>query len=315
MLVEAFCNLGHLRTVRIQSIGYPHYYGDLSDAVIGDDDAQWSQTIVRISNASCVQNVLYALAKSGTKPRQLEIDFTDLCLSDDAFNLPSFMEKAVSPVLASLETIYLRFSHVQELVMVYSNEQKQIHKIRSYYMRKFLLRAPQIKHLNLLDVDGHRDDFFAWLSGQASSEQYDGPRELEPPISPTFTNLYELMLVSVYIHTNDLLAIIRKFSATMRQLHLYGTTFIMPSSNGWLGFIAQLARVSRHLEEVTLERIGLDVDNQNNVRIRFPEFSYAGNNMEEVLGGLVHVTGIDGKLNMRVSRQLSVANFTRHERK
>ncbi|KAI4869280.1 hypothetical protein F4820DRAFT_407779 [Hypoxylon rubiginosum] len=289
MLTEAFCNLSHLEQVIIRGPQDHPYFQDDSTLTT----YVWQENIDRMSNASCLQNVLCALAKSGTKLKQLKIEI-GYSMNDDAYNMPGFMEEAILPVLVNLEALDLRHPDLDEPAVVCLKGQK-LHKIYTYYLRKFLLRATQIKHLCLVGTDGH-SDLWEWLSDPVSNEQYDGPRGLEPPISPTFMNLYELTLKDclIPIPPNHLLTIIQKFSATMRELCLYRISLEIDNLDEWVGFAAQLARVGRHLKKISLEHVFLDarvdqVVGFNSSGERKCVYYYAGDKMDEVLEGLVDV--------------------------
>ncbi|XXG93876.1 hypothetical protein Hte_000125 [Hypoxylon texense] len=290
MLAEAFCNLSHLEQVIIQGPRRRPYFRDDYDTYEGQE------IISRMSNASCLQNVLCALARSGIELKQLKIDMYAALVRDDAFNIPSFMEEAILPVLVHLEALDIRFLILDESVVARFQEQK-LQKINAYYLRKFLLRATQIKHLCLGGMN--KESFSEWLSGPVSNEQYNGPSGLESPISPTFMNLHEFTLIRSRISSNSLLAIIQKFSATMRELYLDGVLLRLSNFGEWPEFVAQLARTSRHLRKISLEHVRVDIHfrHDRSIRRRHVEFNkpgerkfvYAGDRMEDVLEGLVDV--------------------------
>ncbi|KAI6093252.1 hypothetical protein F4821DRAFT_222517 [Hypoxylon rubiginosum] len=286
MLVEAFCNLNHLEKVVIQDNDQCFRDSTLLDNPGGRNGVEYLWSIKRISHASCLQNVLYALGKSGARPKQLDILFSKDFLSDDAFNLPSFMEEAVLPVLANIEALYITSPQLRERVVV-CPEQK-LRKIRTYYTRKFLARLPQIKHLHIHGFYGVDDDYFVeWLSGP-TDVLYDGPRVLQPPASPAFANLYKLELTDCSIYPNDLLALVQKFSTTLRELCLGSMTFfIMPGPSEWPVFAAQLVKAGRHLEKIYFESVTLFMEDFNTMKKW--DFSYAGNKMEEALHSLADV--------------------------
>ncbi|KAI1767583.1 hypothetical protein GGR53DRAFT_481647 [Hypoxylon sp. FL1150] len=288
MLCEAFCHLGNLERVRILSPRAVPYFRD----DFGLRDYHWQERIEQTSNASCMQNVLFSLGRTKTKLKHLQINM-ETCLCDDAFNIPSFMRKSVVPILANLEALEIELPDAYDGVVIHSEERK-LHQINHYYIRKFLSQATEIKHLCLTHLYG---SLLNWLSGRVTHQRYQGPRGLNPPAPPTFKNLSKLTLGDCCFPANDLCRVIQKFSATLRKLHLYKyVELMMSTSDEWPKFVAQLARASRHVEEVTFHNIRLREVRKVPRKIIFKDskncFYYAGSNMEEVLGELVDTTTI-----------------------
>ncbi|KAI6093251.1 hypothetical protein F4821DRAFT_222516 [Hypoxylon rubiginosum] len=290
MLIDAFRNLSNLEEVIVLGPP-PHIFGYIYGACFRDEfgihNVGLQKVIEQISNASCVQNVLFSLGRSGTRLKRLYVDM-GYHMCDDALNIPSFMEEAVLPVLNHIEAFDLVLPSSGDSVVIHSKEQK-LHEIETYYTRKFLLQVSQVKKLCLTRARGA--GFYNWLSGPTSEKHYNGPRGLEPPVSPAFTNLCELELNDCYgIKTDDFLKIIQKFSSTMRKLCLYRIGFMMFNLDEWPGFLAQLAQASRHIEEISLREISVCENGYRPGKIMFnngKDFFYAGSNMEEVLGSLV----------------------------
>ncbi|KAK8053373.1 hypothetical protein PG996_012674 [Apiospora saccharicola] len=58
-----------------------------------------------IFQSPCVSVVLYALGKSRARPSRLEILMDTSGVADSAFELPSYMEQVVSPVVSHLKAL------------------------------------------------------------------------------------------------------------------------------------------------------------------------------------------------------------------
>ncbi|KAI1412602.1 hypothetical protein F5Y13DRAFT_163069 [Hypoxylon sp. FL1857] len=308
MLVEAFSNL-KLEAVGIHGQPSHHmYHGPASYGIshikretlvnLRFDTAYAGELGRRTTYASCLQNVLLALGKSGSTPKRFEIDMYNSRVGDDAFNIPPFMEKVVSPVLTNLEAVDLRFHPCSESTSRLIAPRGQApHKIETYYLRTLFSQLTQIKSLRI-DSLRQSETFFEWLAAPVSNEGYDGPPGLEPPRSLTLPKLHELELNQVELRFNDLLTVIEKFSATLRKLtvsktllHLISSTpVVTPAPSVWPGLLARLARVGRCLTEISLDDVDVGSGYELST-IGFKDggysFSYAGPNMKKVLGDLV----------------------------
>ncbi|OTA69464.1 hypothetical protein K449DRAFT_384401 [Hypoxylon sp. EC38] len=305
MLVEAFRNL-KLEVVGIhtQPSHYP-YHGPSSYGIshieretsinIRHETTFPAETDRRTKHAGCVQNVLIALGKSGSAPKRFEVDMYNSKFGDDAFNIPPFMEKAVSPVLSNLEAVYVRFHPYAALTKRLIAPQGQSpSKIETYHLRIFLSWLTQAKHLHI-QSPRQPQRFFEWFAAPVSNEDYDGPPGLEPPRSPALPMLYELEISQVELHSFHLLAIVKKFSATLRKLSLSKSLLITCDSgathvyNAWPGFIAQFSRVGSCLTELFLNEIDVGIG-RGLAAMRFKDgsysFSYTGPDMKTVLGDL-----------------------------
>ncbi|KAL7628605.1 hypothetical protein AAE478_000120 [Parahypoxylon ruwenzoriense] len=302
MLAEAFHNLKlervEINGVREQPSGLPcntsygisHIYKEISTAVkptmiFGNHAGS------RTANSSCVQNILFALGTSGAKLKEFAIDFGKGACGDEAFNIPTFMEKDVSSMLSHIDIIDLAF----ELCVVpyhrwISPEGLDPYRIETYHLRKFLSYTSQIKCLRLRYVDPD-DGFFEWLGVPTLSGEYDGPAILKPPGPPMFTKLSELELSALPIPAQQLLCIIRKFSATLRKLTLHRLLLNNFNTDMPTRFIAELARMSSSLNEVYMDlfaRVGSSprvIEFEKGGRSS-KLFSYSGPDLKEELDGL-----------------------------
>lgn len=303
MLVEAFRNL-KLEAVGIHTQPSHYLYHGPSSYGISHIERETSidirhettfptETDRRTKHAGCVQNVLLALGKSGSAPKRLEVDMYNSKFGDDAFNIPPFMEKAVSPVLSNLAAVHVKFHPYAAMTKRLIAPQGQSpSKIETYHLRTFLSWLTQVKHLHI-ESPRQPQRFFEWLAAPVSNEDYDGPPGLEPPRSPALPMLYELEISQVELHSYHLLSIVKKFSATLRKLSFNRSLLITCNSGAshatWPGFIAQFARVGSCLTELVLNEIDVGLD-PGLAAMKFKDgtysFYYAGPDMKTVLGNL-----------------------------
>ncbi|KAI1505981.1 hypothetical protein F5X99DRAFT_366786 [Biscogniauxia marginata] len=253
------------------------------------------------ANVSCVHNILSALGKSGLSPKKLETTMGGILLGDDAFIIPSFMQKTLLPVLSKLEELDIKVDGSSTRYrQIIAPAGESPYKVETYYLRNFLSHLTHLERLHLqlsLDYDG----FFSWLGSPPSIEDYRGPPGFEPPGSPVFAHLSELTLTKCTIPVEDMLHIVRKFSRTLRKLSLHQVTLSdgalrllnhEPRVDIWVGFLTKLARIGRDIREIhfndpaqrsgNAERGLLFRDGE----ISSPHFSYTGPNMREELESL-----------------------------
>ncbi|KAI0890511.1 uncharacterized protein GGS22DRAFT_151073 [Annulohypoxylon maeteangense] len=303
MLVEAFRNL-NLQVVEVSehtltffpsripvAYGVSHILRETSVDVKLDDISNHS--FHRKLNTSCVQNVLFALGKAGSRPKRFEIEIYHNKFDDDTLNIPNFMSKAVSPVLSSLEAIEIRVGP-KTMVSIPSGLVETISdKLDTYYLRKFLSQSNQIKHLRLEQIR-HFDGFFKWLTAPRLNEscgRFLGPEPAQPPI---FANLHELELGWFEVNFHDILVVLKRFSTTLQKLTLHDMTLILPDPSKtefeeWPKAIASLARNGRCLQKIHLHRIAIGAGRARRVMVfdDADDFSYAGPNMEKAIGSMV----------------------------
>ncbi|KAI1376346.1 hypothetical protein F4677DRAFT_419633 [Hypoxylon crocopeplum] len=308
MLVEAFRNLD-LDVVEIRAPGRAEY--GLYDAVCYGTSQIFRETSInmrweapyinrssREANASCLQTVLFALGKSGLKPKKFKLAMTVTSLNDSAFNIPGFMGKVVSPMLHDLETLDLAVDpNSTEGMRLIAPKGRPLRQINTYYLRKFILQSSQVTRLCLAKLP-ESDGFFEWLASPSpiSNEEYDGPTGLEPPDSPTLPKLSELELSNCTMPWQHLVDIVSKFSTTLRRLSIHSVFLDIPDKDSSALAVAKLAEAGRYLKEVHLVDIWVRFANgHRDFMMRFQNgdqrpvsgsFSCTGPDMKKVLGGL-----------------------------
>ncbi|KAI2618475.1 hypothetical protein GGR54DRAFT_157297 [Hypoxylon sp. NC1633] len=314
MLVEVFRNLPHLEVVEICSFSQDLYNPGIGasqifrETMVDIRSNVIAFTYNKADSASTLSNVLFALGKAGVRPKQLYLDMRITGLPDAAFNIPSFMEKSVLPVLSNLERCDCRVALEQPRPFrtVVPTGKPRPQPLPSYHLQTFLANLSQIKVLHLGAIDGaNKYRFFKWLAAPVSTERYDSPLEFKPPSSPSLAKLTELRLSEVEIPFCDLISVVQKSSSTLRKLSLYKVTLITDPDDGWAGPCARLACAGSRLEEVSMQVLYLSVGNNGIGRsrtiLRFNGargFSYAGPNMRKAIGRLVPVAKLGADQNL-----------------
>ncbi|KAI1461887.1 hypothetical protein F4805DRAFT_411296 [Annulohypoxylon moriforme] len=303
MLAEAFRNL-NLQEIEI-SEHTPTFFPSLTPVTYGMsyllretsvdiklDDVS-SHSSQRRQNSSCIQNVLFALGKSGSRPKRFVIEIYHSKFNDDTIHIPSFMNKVVSPVLSSLEAIEIRVGSRSTASIPDRLTQPTSDQLDTYHLRRFLSQSTQIKHLRLEQM-AHFDGFFKWLVAPHLNEscgRFLGPEPAQPPM---FADLHELELGWIEVNFQDITAVIKKFSSTLRKMTLHDMTLILPDASKtefeeWPKAVASLARRARCLQKVHLDSIAIGAGHARRLML-FKDingFSYAGPNMEKALGSIV----------------------------
>ncbi|KAI1075818.1 hypothetical protein F5B20DRAFT_558742 [Whalleya microplaca] len=313
MLTEAFRNL-QLDTVGLQSRKlYPHDAGEgslscgaakiLKETSIDLRTAREVLTYGNdVSNASCFRSLLYALAKSGSRPKRIETGLRKCLLPDAAFNIPRFMQQAALPILSDLQTLSIGVGgELTENMRLIAPKGQAPYLARTYHLRKFLGSLTQLRHLHL-SYSSHFDGFFEWLAAPVPSEDYNGPPELEPPKSPALTGLRELGFTCSPIAVQHLLAIIGKCSATLQKLRLHVVSLYVdekkaPSHHSitymWGDFFTTLSQIAGNLEDIHFSELNrrargdpraIAFETRDNRFVQ--EFSYMGPDIRSELESL-----------------------------
>ncbi|KAI0894824.1 hypothetical protein F4806DRAFT_470773 [Annulohypoxylon nitens] len=303
LLVEAFRNL-NLQVIEVSETAPPYIpvrslpiYGSshiLRETTVDIwlDDIS-SQSNIRKPNVKCIHNVLFALGKSGSRPKRFGIETHFTRFDDESLNIPTFMSKTVWPVLSSLEAIDIRVG-ARSMASIPVGMPDGADRLETYYLRKFLAQSTRIKRLRIEQIY-HFDGFFRWVSASRLDDRSGRFRGLEPAQPPTFTQLHELELGWFQVHIEDIADIVEKFSTTLRKLTLHDLTLVLPDPSKekfekWPESVDYLAQRCRHLEEVRISRIA--VESGRSRRLMRPTdgtecFFYAGPNMRKGIGRIV----------------------------
>lgn len=203
-----------------------------------------------------VQTLLGAVAKAGAKPKSLSItgkilnrsyiNSDDLGIDDDAFNIPTFMQQTLVPVIEGLEE--LDFDVYNRLLYPSPEDPSTC---RTCHLRRFLGLPKNLRKLRIARLTGgmtalenpeERGGFWTWLGWspkgkeKAVSEDSEGdngetyqwnvtPENTSNPlISPppiALPNLRELHLANQDILSTNLTRLLRKVAPTLVKLDLH----------------------------------------------------------------------------------------------
>jgi hypothetical protein len=246
-------------------------------------------------------NILRALGKAHSRPKHFEVILRNSRLQDHAFNLPKYIEPIVQPVLTNLHTLFLDLTSEFPPVQVNMNDVP--FECRSYLLKRFLSRVPQLEHLRLnfqFDTNQETNNVLSWLSQSASVILSNNPSVtslLENPQPVNFTNLRQLDIGMVTIELDILLAILQKYRATLRTISLRKVSLLQakPVNSGgklnvWGKFFARLSKLNLKLSAIDLSYLSQEqIGKQDIQSITFKDSSdphskrWAGKDMQSGL--------------------------------
>jgi hypothetical protein len=222
-------------------------------------------------------NLLRALGKACSRPKHFEVILRESSLHDHAFNLPKYVEPIVQPVLANLRTLFL------DLNSEFPPAQVDMDNVPigcpSYLLRRFLSRVPQLEHLRLnfqFYTGQETNDVLSWLSKPASvstSNITSGTSLLQSPRPIDFPKLRQLDIGMIAIEPQILLAIIRKYRATLRTISFHKVSLVQADSvksgdrvNLWAKFFGQLSKLDLNLSAINLSFLSQEQAGKPHVR-------------------------------------------------
>ncbi|KAJ6438183.1 integral membrane family protein [Purpureocillium lavendulum] len=275
MLVEAFRNLPNLETVVIRdfnsrrrsrdgaraewsSYGAPTIFDEtgirLNQAMLATSwtsntnfqfSSQVFALVIQALGAANVPNVkgIEVMAKNGNQ------------LRDFAFNVPSFNEATILPVLQRLERLHLSINLGWR---AQSSPWTQVAAAAPDTMlRGFLCHCTNLKNLRINechDSPTAMTDLLTWLAGDpnpVSNGSKSGDGRATGPAPPAMDKLEDLSLGWMSVPVAPLIKMLRKFAPTLRGLELWKMTLVMPFPPGsdpsdpprvmfWTDFMNQL---------------------------------------------------------------------------
>ncbi|KAL6360736.1 hypothetical protein LRP88_06443 [Fusarium phalaenopsidis] len=246
MLAEAFRNLKHLEDVvfrdfnstrRTRDGPYRQWtsYGSttaFNETGTRPNQTTWGPEITVAYGSTVFSSVLFALGQAGARPKGIEyMSRSRNHLRDLAFNLPSYMEASVFPVLSNLEKLHLDvyltgddgFSAYPSAAFSDAN------------LRRFLLQVTNVKHLRINETQGSDTGpgaLLGWL-GQTSNPSTSGasvnpatsapsvPAGVPPTPPPSFPLLEELNLGMMSVSPSRVLEALAKFAPTLQRLEMH----------------------------------------------------------------------------------------------
>ena len=253
--------------------------------------------------------LLRALGKAHAQPKHFHVILRESSLHDHAFNLPKYVEPIIQKVLANLRTLFL------DLNSDFPPTQVDIGNVpkgcSSYLLRKFLSRVFLLEHLRLnfrFYEEGEANDLLLWLSKPVpaiASNITSGTSRLEPPQPIDLTKLRQLDIGMIVIESQILLAIIRKYRASLRTISFHKvslseapSTLSVDSVNLWAKFFDQLSKLGLNLTAINLSFIS-----QGNEHIQSITFKDSSNPNSKIWAGTDLQSGLrDFTNDMIVSR-------------
>jgi hypothetical protein len=220
-------------------------------------------------------NLLRALGKAASFPKHFEVILRERSLPDQAFNLPPYVEPVIHDVLANLRTLYLDLNP-ESLEFDVEVNGRPI-RCRSYLLRRFLAKVPQLEHLRLnfqsygagppnpYAPKRETSNVLLWLSQKAPdiiSPPPSNSQLLQTPPPVAFTQLRELDIGMTTTEPKILLSIVQKFKATLRVISLHRITLSETGSaagktrvNLWAKFFRDLAKLDPNFSEMNMSHL------------------------------------------------------------
>ncbi|KAH6655101.1 hypothetical protein BKA67DRAFT_559482 [Truncatella angustata] len=269
--------------------------------------------------ASTLPGVLFALGRSGARPKRFEVSLASGSLPDGAFIILNHMKELITSVLSSLESLSLpvRFSDRAPGTGRLPAENPNS---STYNFRRFLrcLEGSSLRRLKL-DISGGQspeaEAFFQWL-GTTPETTIPGrqllsvgvgpsrPRAMPPPIS--FEHLEELELLNLCIGRAALTLVLRKIQPSLRSLRLQRVCLDDPRNSGsrysasfgdevWTVFLWSLISIGcgDTLRTISLQQLSY-LKGSSKREVSFPHeyegfrssYEYSGTNMCGALEGI-----------------------------
>lgn len=291
MLAEAFRNLKNMEDVVIRDFNsskrrregpYAHWRSYGSTTVYEETGVRLTQGAIGVWHSDWMAQygsqifaaVLYALGKAEARPKGIEsMSRAGNHLRGFAFNIPTYAEPLIHPVLNNLEKLHIDIDVSwgnTPVGIVGNNATPRRAELADPMIRRFLLQCTNLKHLRinergsgqqgiglLLDWIGHDSNAPSpspsspsTTPNQASGSSHVVAPVTTPVLSPTFSHLEELNLGSVSVEASAVLKIIRKFAKSLKRLELWKVTLCrrlpsdtsggLPKISFWTKFLAKL---------------------------------------------------------------------------
>lgn len=201
-----------------------------------------------------------------------------ISLHDHAFNLPEYILPNVQPVLANLRTLFLDLNSEFPAPQVDLNGETA--RCSSYLLRKFLSRVPLLEHLRLnfrsYSLE-EANDVLTWLSKTACIVTSNTTPEnsiLESPRPVDFIQLRQLDIGMIWTEPQIVLAIIRKYRATLDTVSFHKVSFSQASTvestgrvNLWARFFAHLSKLDLKLSAINLSLLSQEQAGMHNIQL------------------------------------------------
>jgi hypothetical protein len=312
MLTEAFRNLSNLEDVVIRDFNsnrrsrdgfgkqWTSYGSTTAFRETGHRPGQssvlaWGPDTSTAYGSTIFASVLFALGQANARPKGIEhMSRSKNHLRDCAFNIPSYMEPSVTPVLENLEKLHIDIDLLGG--SDFSSDDAAGHSPSADMMlRGFLLKLKNIKHLRINETHSSVTGpgmLLKWLGSENTSPSPSPP---SGP-SPEYPQLEALDFGMMNVEPQHLLAVARKFS-TLKRLELHkvtlrrrlpeGHTGASPKVNMWNKFLEKL----KDIPDLELRHIKVSLPQQQ--WISRPSRSYVA--IEGTRDNVSQYTGPDWK--------------------
>lgn len=290
MLVEAFRNLKNLEDVVIRDFNSAKRLRDGPNArwnsygvttlfeetgvrlLQGSMGGTWHSDLSSQYAGQIFAAVIDALGKAEARPKGIEVmSRHGNPVRGFAFNIPTYAEPSIFPVLNNLEKLHLDIDLSWCFATVGAFDPSSTSSrpdLADPMICKFLLNCTSLKKLRINERgNGQQGIAFllAWM-GHDSNAPSTSPAPpsampnqanaasqavaVVPILSPTFSHLEELNLGSMIVEAGFILKIVRKFAKSLKRLELWRVTLTRrpithtsggpPKINFWAKFLAKL---------------------------------------------------------------------------
>ncbi|KAF4453008.1 hypothetical protein F53441_4239 [Fusarium austroafricanum] len=299
MLVEAFKNLENLEDVVIRDFNshrrtrdgpgkqWTSYGSTTALRETGSRPGQnsgmaWGPDTSTAYGSTIFTSILFALGQAGAKPKGIEhMSRSRNHLRDCAFNIPSYMDATVTPVLENLEKLHMDIDLLGG--SDFSSDDAAGHSSTADMMlRKFLLKLKNIKHLRINETHSSVTGpgmLLGWLGRENTSTPTPANTgtstpgsSLEPlDPSPEYPQLEELNFGMMNVEAHHLLAVAKKFAPTLQNLELHKVTLRRRLPDGHSGASPKISFWNKFLEKLK------EIPNLNlhHIKISLPQQQWA----------------------------------------
>lgn len=203
--------------------------------------------------------LLLSLGRSGRRPKGFESILRNLSLPDNAFNLPTYLQPIIVPVLDSIRTLFLDLS---SLPVPLSSTSSPTTRCSSYYLPKFLVYTPNLEHLRLNFTSYQKElnpqDFLGWLGcpvgfAPASFAKFKIPTSVQLP------RLRQLDVGMIELESIVLHNLVLKFRTSLQILSLHKVCIAPPKvdnarsqTNLWAEFFNDISSLNVNLTTINM---------------------------------------------------------------
>ncbi|KAE8441036.1 hypothetical protein EG329_006073 [Mollisiaceae sp. DMI_Dod_QoI] len=293
MLAEAFSNLASLETIGVRdfysrsrnrdyprvewkSYGVSTYEtetGSQLERIRQDLGAGSSEPLEQYISRIFI-NLFRALGKASSRPKSFEVILRQSSLHDHAFYLRKNTDSLIQPVLANLHTLFLDLN--SQFLPVYVDGDSQPLQCPSYLLRQFLSKLPQLQHLRLNFHAYERflcNNFLSWLAKPVSTIAPTSGAYLQAPPPVDLLNLQQLDIGMTSIEPDILVALMRKYQATLCIISFHKVTLWQPNldtsgenPNLWIKVFYQLSKLDLKLRAINMSFLFQQLSEEHRVQ-------------------------------------------------